>query len=900
MKHLLDLEKYSALELAVFLTGCFLWVIVYGIFVRDMIRLKRAEMPFFAAMSNFAWEFLWSFAFIPDMGPLVMWGYRAWFFFDLVIVCGVWKYGDGQISDARLRQHYRPMLLGSFLFWLATYYFFIREGHDTPIGANSAYIAQLFISALYFIQLLKSDDLTWFSVPVMWLRTIATGLTTTFMLMHYLDGQHGWLITLCSSSSLLDVFFIVLFLRRRAAGPVPEVNAAGGHRGRGVSVSAVVLVLGMAGTAMAQEAAETNRVEQLRQLSIEDVLHGEVTSVLRKSGTVFDSPSAVYVINSDEIERSGARTIPDLLRMVPGMFVAQVDEHTWVVNARGLGQRRFERGLQVLVDGRSTFSPAMGGVYWDSVDYLFEDIERIEVIRGPGGATWGANAANGVVNIITKDASKTQGIYASIGGGELYQGFAEARYGLPVGKDGALRGFVKVSHVDQPDSVGAGWNALQTGLRGDWELKGQNHLTFEGGFYEGRMGVDRLYPQLALTPTTDVVPDRFDARAAYALASWKKTLAEDSDLNAQVSYDRADRRGAISDNLLEDKFDVELRHRLALPLHQDVQYGASYRYFPSTVAARGDPRVYFDPESREQNLFTFFLQDEIALWPDQVKLVAGARFEHYSLTGWEVLPNVRLSWMVNEKNMVWAAISRAAVIADREQLDTRQMPLGGPFYAPPPALPIFFSGGGSPTSTPEKVLAYEAGYRWLANPRLSLDLAAFYNDYTDLLTGDMQTSQSHVVATPFPHVLVPVVAANLAKGHSYGAELAGSFQASEDVRFNLAYTYTILDATDPFNIYASHMNPEHQVSLRTSWNPHRKVDMDLWVRWVDERSAININDYFDLSARVAYRFAKNWEVALVGRNLLDQGHLESNNPLFYQTRAIGVDRAVYGQLTYHF
>jgi iron complex outermembrane recepter protein len=899
MGKLLNLKDYTAAELAIFLLGCFLWVIVYGIYVRDMFRRKSVEMPFFAAVSNFAWEFLWSFVFRPDMGLLVVWGYRAWFFIDLVIIYGVWKYADWQVSDARLRKFYRPVFVGSFLFWLATYFFFTREGHDTAIGANSAYIAQLLISIYYLVLLLKSADTSRFSAPVMWLRVIGSGLVTVFMVMHYSDGQHGWLLVMCGAALLLDGIFVVQFLRKSSAASASAMRSiSAGAAGVTSTAAAIALLFGV--TEAAAEDASTNRIEQLRQLTIEDVLHGEVTSVLRKSSTVFQSPSAVFVINSEDIVRSGARSIPDLLRMVPGMFVAQTDEHTWIVNARGLGKRRFERGLQVLVDGRTVISPALAGVFWDSVDYLYEDIERIEVVRGPGGATWGANAAAGVVNIITKDANKTKGLYASVGGGELYRGFAEMRYGMPAGSNGAVRGFAKLFNVNQADSIGDGWSSLQTGLRGDWELRGENFITLEGGFYQGRMGVNRTYPRVATTPGTDVVEDQFDARAAYALAAWRKPLGDDAELNAQVYYDHTDRRGAISDNLLEDKFDVELRHRFPLPLGQDVQYGIGYRYFPSTVERRGDPRVYFDPETRYLNLFTLFIQDEISLWPERVKLVLGSRFEHYNLTGWEVLPNARLGWTINPRNMVWAAVSRAAVIADREQLDTRNSPLAGPFYPAGSPLPVFFVGGGSPDTKPEQVLAYELGYRWLAHPRLSFDVAAFYNDHSDLITGNIQSDKAEPSATPFLHVEIPVVATNGADAQSYGIELASAYQALDDVRFTLAYTYTRIEAEDPFDIFQTGMNPEHQISLRTSWNLHRDFDVDLWTRWVDERSAVAIADYFDLSARIAYRFARNWEIAVVGRNLLDGGHKETQDPLFYQTRAIGVDRAVYGQLSCRF
>jgi iron complex outermembrane receptor protein len=894
MEKLLNLKDYTAVEFAVFLTGCFLWVVVYGIYVRDMFKKRSAEMPFIAAAGNFAWEFLWSFVFVPDMGPLVLWGYRAWFFFDIIIICGVWKYADWQIADVRLRKFYRPMFLGSLLFWAVTYYFFIREGHDTPIGANSAYIAQLFISSFYLILLLKADNASIFSAPVMWLRTAGTGLTTTFMFMHYSDGRHGWLLTMCLTATLLDVIFITVFLRKRAAGA-----SSGGTAAR-TTAAVVALLLGTASAATAQEASDTNRIEQLRQLSIEEVLNAEVTSVLRKTGTVFESPSAVHVISAEDIQHSGARTVPDLLRMVPGMFVAQVDEHTWIVNARGLGKRRFERGLQVLVDGRTVFSPSLGGVFWDSVDYLFEDIERIEVIRGPGGATWGANAAAGVVNIITRSAHETKGTYASVGGGEFYHGFAEMRYGMAAGKNGAVRGFVKLFNTDQPEAIGSGWSSMSAGVRGDWELKGENFITFDGGYYQGRMGVERFYPRLATNAHTDFVKDQFDVMAAHAMLAWRKPLGEGSELNAQVYYDHTDRRGMIGDNLVEDKYDIEVRHRFPLPLGQDVQYGIGYRYFPSTVEQRGDPRVYFTPEKRHLNLFTLFLQDEVALWPEKVKLVLGSRFEHYNLTGWEILPNARLSWRVNEHNTTWAAASRAAVIADRAQLDTRNSPLAGPFYSPASPFPTFFYGGGSPTTKPEKVLAYEAGHRWLANDRLSFDLAGFYNDYSDLITGRIQPAKAKFHTAPFSHVRVPVVAANAAEAESYGAELASSYQALDDVRLSLAYTFTIFDADDPFNVNQTAMNPQNQVSLRTGWTPCRDVDVDVWVRWVDERDAIQVNDYFDLSARIAWRLDRHWEISVVGRNLLDQGHRESNNPLFYQTRATGVDRAIYGQLTRRF
>jgi iron complex outermembrane recepter protein len=641
-------------------------------------------------------------------------------------------------------------------------------------------------------------------------------------------------------------------------------------------------------------------ISRIDSMRLEDLLNQEVTSVLRKEGRLFEAPAAIFVISGEDIRRSGSRHIAEALRMAPGISVARLDQSLWSIRARGMDDRRHQRGLQVLVDGRSVYSPAYAGVDWDTVDYLLEDIERIEVIRGPGGAVWGANAADGVINIITKRSHDTQGTFLSGGGGNV-QRFGEARYGGAWGPSGSWRGYAKYLSTEDAAWGADAWNFFQTGFRADWDLE-RNWLTFAGDLYHGDLSRRRFLARYSIPSTNEVFLSDFETFGGNLRFHWTHELGPDSRLEFQSSYDRAERNGIIPDDLIEDKFDVQLQHRLPLPWNQDFQYGLGYRFFPSTVRNLGDPQIQFDPRERHEQLVTFFLQDEIRFFDEQVRLILGTRFEHHDPTGWEVLPSGRLAWVPTENHTLWGAVSKAVRIPDRTQRDTRVRPLeGGPLFFPGVPLPVFFIGEGNPRTEAERLIAYEVGHRWRMHEKLSLDLALFYNEFDDLVTGNLLMDQAQLILDPvLPRMEIPVNASNQAEARSYGFELAATWHASEWWRLIGGYAFVTLDAEDPFNVTRKGTHPEHQVTLRSSMDLPRNIDFDTWLRFVDGRPAMGVDSYFDLDVRLAWRPRPHWEIAAVGQNLIESRRMEAGVPPFFPSEITPVERAFYLQLSLRF
>ena len=669
---------------------------------------------------------------------------------------------------------------------------------------------------------------------------------------------------------------------------------------RGVGRVFAVALLLICACAAARAAEGLEAIKKIEAISLEDLLNREVTSVLKKPGTLWEAPTAVFVITGEDIRRSGVRHIADALRMAPGVMVAHLDQSTWSITARGLDKRRHQRGLQVLIDGRSVYTPTFSGVFWDTVDYVLEDIDRIEVIRGPGGAVWGANAVDGVINIITKDARKTTGFYATAGGGNVEQGFGAVRYGTRLGENAALRGYVKYSNLSDAAFGDDGWDYLQTGFRADWEAE-KNHLTLEGDFFRGNLSTRRIYPRISVPSTNAVVAEDFNTSGGDLVFTWTHQISAESQLSLLATYDHMDRDGSIPDDLIEDKVDVEVQHRLPLPLNQDFQWGVGYRYFPNRLSNRGDAQTTFDPAVRHEQLFTSFVQDEVGFFDRKLRFVIGSRFEHHDPTGWEFIPSARLSWVPSEQHTLWAAVSRGIRIPDRSQRDTRNtVHFGGPLSFPSTPLPVFFSGAGSADSAAEKLIAYELGYRVLPHPRLSLDLAGFYNDFSDFVTGQVRSELTQFVPTPFPHLEIPVTAVNTATAQSYGGELAVSWQAAEGWRLSGGYAYVQWHAQDAFHVTEAGTEPHHQVTLRSALDLPGNLELDLWGRYVDARTALDVGSYFGLDARLAWRPVKSLELAVVGQNLIEPRRVEAVMTPYYATEITPVGRGVYFQATCRF
>jgi len=651
----------------------------------------------------------------------------------------------------------------------------------------------------------------------------------------------------------------------------------------------------------------------LADLDLEDLMNIEVTSVSKRLEKMSQAASAIYVITNEDIRRSGATTIPDLLRTVPGLEVASIDASKWAITSRGFNGR-FANKLLVLIDGMSVYTPQFSGVYWETRDVPLEDIERIEVIRGPGATLWGANAVNGVINIITKKASETQGGSMTAGGGSEEQGFGGVRYGGKLGDDAFYRIYTKYFNRDDfPNASGVegadDWRVLRGGFRIDWDPTDVDALTLQGDVYDGSQGERSTIlmndgpPEMPLVFRT---PNRkIDVSGGNLLSRWHRKLSESSDLTLQLYYDRTERMDPLIISEIRDTIDVDMQHSFAFGDRQRIIWGLGYRYTAdenSNSFALG-----MDPDERADDLFSAFFQDEITLIPDRLAFTLGSKVEHNDYTGWEGQPSARLRWTPNPNHTVWAAVSRAVRTPSRAESDVRILTLGTePLELPNgmviPPYNYLLSLQGSRDFESEDLVAYELGYRLQATERLYLDFATFYNDYSHLRTLEPGMPDFMVLPPVFP-----LIGGNKMKGESHGIEITADYNALDWWRLTAGYTYLrmnlhleddSMDPTDPES--AEGENPQNQCFLQSRVDLPKNVEFDTILRYVDNLPSFDVHGYVTLDVRLGWKPTKNLDLSIVGRNLLDNQHLEYRSTAFVNTEPTEVPRSVYGKVTWSF
>lgn len=645
--------------------------------------------------------------------------------------------------------------------------------------------------------------------------------------------------------------------------------------------------------------------DDLTELSIEDLMNIEVTTVARKSERLGDAAAAVFVITSEDIQRSGATTIPDLLRMVPGLQVARIDATKWAVTARGFNGR-FANKLLVLMDGRSVYSPFYSGVFWDGQDTLLADIDRIEVIRGPGAALWGANAVNGVINIITKPSRESQGMLVTTGTGTEELNIGAARYGGHFGSAGYYRTYVKGFERDSAadgdgNSTYDAWGGVRGGFRIDLAAEGQNDITFQGDYYNYHQENTSARPIL-VPPYNELVEKRDNQSGGNLILRWQKSLSEESDMGLQIYYDHTLRGNGILANLRKDTLDVDYQYRFPLGRRHEILWGLGYRLdVDETIPGE---TVRFDPEKHDAHLFSAFLQDEIELLAERLFLTLGSKCEHNDYTGWEIQPNGRLLWTPAPTQSVWAAFSRAVRTPSRAENDARFIQLNRP---PDPATSQPLTQvvlEGSDDYESETLLAYELGYRFKPIDRLSMDLAGFYNEYDNLRTIEFNRTDFSDVPGGGPAYVI-YSGDNKMSGTSQGIELALELTLTDNWRLKGAYTYLTMeldlddDSSDQISEIQEDESPQHQVSLRSLLNLGRQLELDLWLRYVDRLKGSDIDDYVTLDARLGYCPAPDLQLELVGRNLVEPSHPEFS-PEIIASSPSEVERSVYGKITLSF
>ncbi len=643
----------------------------------------------------------------------------------------------------------------------------------------------------------------------------------------------------------------------------------------------------------------------LTELSIEDLMNVEITSAAKKRQRLSEAAAAIFVITQEDIRRSGATSIPEALRMVPGIQVAKIDANKWAITSRGFNGR-FANKLLVLMDGRSVYTPLYSGVFWEVQDTVLEDIDRIEVIRGPGASLWGANAVNGVINIITKSATETQGGLAVAGGGDEEKGFGTLRYGGKIGENSYYRIYSKYFDRDSGvDSLGNDtaddWDFLRGGFRFDHGDNDSDSFTLQGDVYDGTTG-DTITAYSLLPPFSTTFDEENDFQGFNAMGRWKHRISDTSDLALQVYFDRAEWETAIA-GVIVDTYDIDFQHRFAWGSRQEIIWGLGYRYIRDDVD--GGFSLTADPDNRSTSLYSAFIQDEIQLDGERLRLTVGSKFEHNDYTDYEIQPNARIMWQPRERHSIWASASRAVRTPSRGENDAR---FNAPVF-PPNAL---FPGSpltvvaliGNSDFESEELIAYEMGYRVQPQQRLSLDFALFYNEYDNLRSIEGQPQFFELIPPP-PHAVIPTSIDNKLSGYAYGVELAADWLLFDWWRWQAGYTFLRMeldpdtDSTDTVTEPDEDKSPRHQVSLRSSMELPRDVELDFWFRFVDELPALKINSYTTLDIRLAWSPVPDFEIALVGQNLLDDQHAEFESER-NDTKSTEVERGVYGKITWRF
>ena len=507
----------------------------------------------------------------------------------------------------------------------------------------------------------------------------------------------------------------------------------------------------------------------LSSMSIEQLMEVSAASILKSPEKPYQAAAAIHVITQEDIRRSGMTSIPELLRMVPGMDVAREDATTWSISARGFTNQSADKML-VLIDGRRVYDPLIAGVFWDAQDVPVYDIAQIEVIRGPGSSLWGADAVNGVINIITKSARETQGVVVDAGGGSLDGGVVSAQYGARIGARTHFRVFGKYNgqRLFTPDAGSQqtmpGISTVRSGFRLDSELTGQDSLTVEANIYSGTIG--RFFLHDGLTMTRD---------GADVLTRWTHRLKNGSEATLQVYWDRSNRT-VYDASFLRNTIDVDLQHQFTLAEHHNIVWGIRADY--TDDRSMNSATSGFDPPQLGLKIFDAFIQDEIPLAGNRFQLVAGSKIEHNDYTGVEWQPNIRFAWTPDERQTVWTAVSRGVVVPSRSnRAGYLNLP---PTILEPGSLPISIAYKGSSAFTSQNLLAYEAGYRNAIRQNLSIDFAAFYNNYRHLYTAE--PGVPYLGDGPDLFLVVPFIADNKMRGASYGLELSATGSLSTDGR----------------------------------------------------------------------------------------------------------------------
>lgn len=627
-------------------------------------------------------------------------------------------------------------------------------------------------------------------------------------------------------------------------------------------------------------------------LGLEELMDTKVVTASKSKERAFDVPAAITVITNEDIRRSGQTNVMEVLRMVPGMQVSRINSSSWAISARGFADE-YANKMLVLVDGRSIYTPAFSGTYWDGVNMPMEDIDRIEVIRGPGASVWGANAVNGVINIVTKETQYTQGAYVSGGLGDHERAFGEGRVGGKAGENGHYRFYSRYIDRDRMESPSGaeqhnGWWRLLTGARADWTNGGNDKFTVQGEIQRGANEQESMQfgPDVSNSELT----------MSYLRGGWVRGLENGSKLNVNAYIDQHSRDTVILDQRVTT-FDVDMNHEIRWLDRNELVWGAGYRLIDDSYGST--PVLAYLPSESQKNLFNTFVQNKFEA-TQNLDLTVGTKIEHNDFTGFEIQPTAKAAFRPNDRSTLWASVARAVRSPSRTEDSIRYI-----LEELPTTPPTLVVGLGNSQVESEELLAYELGYRISPQEGLILDISAYFNDYDNL------TSLSQG-APAFDNgmVIMPLNVRNLGEAEIYGIEMSANWQVTSSWLLAGFYSYGHLEAGASNNnqLFVDYENlwPEHNFSIRSLYNISENLEFDTalyYVAELDKARDVNgalmpVNDYFKWDVRLGWRPWQGLELSLVGLNLLEDNHQEYPDSRFYPASQIG--RSYYGKATWHF
>jgi iron complex outermembrane receptor protein len=635
----------------------------------------------------------------------------------------------------------------------------------------------------------------------------------------------------------------------------------------------------------------------LADMSLEELMNTEVTSVSKKAQSKNDAAAAITVITSEDLRRGGFTSVPDALRVVPGIQVAQIDSNRWAISARGFNSG-FSNKLLVMIDGRSVYTPLFGGVYWDIQDYPLEDIERIEVIRGPGGTVWGANAVNGVINVITKQAKDTQGVLLSAYAGNREQG-GTGRYGFALGEATHARvfgrGFRKDDNdVDKQRDGHDSWTSGHVGFRSDSDLTDKDGLRVSADYYK----VDE--DQRTASAFGGFAASNYEAQGGNVLLRWQHEFDDESQASVQAYYDRTYRDSSVEED--RHTADLEIQHDFELADLASVTWGGHYRFSTAHINPTGPTSPTFSPNDKDFQLVSGFVQVQMDFFDDRLSLIAGTKLGYNNWSGFEYQPSGRLVYKPAQGHALWGAVSRAVRTPDELERDlTVALPVPA---LGPGALALLL---GDTDTRSEDLTGFEAGYRYFAHPKVSVELSAFYFIYEDVSSTDV------VPVVPPPFITAVLTFGNNTEVDTRGLEIEVNVLPADWWKVTLGYTLLDIDVdlkggvgTVPL-ADTKKSNPRHQFVLRSLVDLPYDLQLDTSLYYTDGLSAVipaaapgattkNVEQYVRLDLRLGYEPTDWLELSLVGQNLTDARHYEFSD--IQGGQATQVPRSGYAMVTF--